>query len=138
DAEARHEGQGARLRPTLREVEVVRDEIGVDAVIDVDDVEVDAEGEGAEDPAFVDAHVELVKSRETLAILRAVQAEVARLRAAVDAWRRAWAEPDAGRVEVAGHVTKARADFPAPSEHVAAEQGEDLRLIEVEQLRRLP
>src|SRR3954470_11275985 len=121
DPEARDERQAARLRPTLSEVEVIGGEGGVDAVIGVDHVEVDAERERAEHPAFVDAHVELVKGRQALAILWAVQAEVARLRAAVDAGRRAWAEADARRVEVARDVTKARADFPTASEHVAAE-----------------
>src|SRR5262245_2937960 len=126
-AEARHDGQARRLGPALGVVVAIADKIRIDAVVGVDEVEVRAERPARELPAFVDADVELMKRLEALAAGGAGDAEIARGGAAVEA-------SETGRVEVSGHVAKARAELPAAAHVVASEHRQNVSLVEVKEL----
>jgi hypothetical protein len=96
-------------------------------VVDVEDVEEDVDADLAVDPALVDAEVELVEGGEAGAVAGALHRDVAAVAGVED-------PADDGGVGVAGDQAEARADLPVLGELVAGDRGEDVGLVEVEQV----
>ena len=107
-------------------VGVVLEAFGVGAVVDVLDVEVQAQHPALVDPALVDAQVQLVEGAVAGGVHLAVDRVVA-VEAGVE--HRA----DHRGARVAADQAEAAADLPVAGQQVAGHGGQDVGLVEVEQ-----